>query len=252
MKNGLFLLPFRSTLEKSRKQELLIFQEKIGCTFKNLTLLDLAFHHRSFSNEHGEVPANNERLEFIGDSILGMITAVALYKLYPEKPEGDLAKIKAAVVCEDSLSAIARKLTIDKYLVLGHGEELSGGREKKALLADAFEALVGALYLDSGFKATNDFVSRMIQPHIFLVAENKHQYRDYKSLLQEYAQKQYKIIPKYVLMSTSGPDHQRTFSIKVMIKGQQYGPASGKSKKEAEQAAAELAWHTLHPDSMND
>jgi ribonuclease III len=240
-----FLFPFKHGLEKQRKQELLAFQKKAGCKFKNIQLLDIAFHHRSFFNEHSDSPVNNERLEFLGDSVLGMIVAAELYLTHPDKSEGDLAKIKAAVVSEDSLFPIALNLTIDRYLMLGHGEEMSGGRKKKALLADALEALIGALYLDSGFKTVQQFVLRIIKPQLQLVEENKHQYRDYKSLLQEYVQKKYRIIPKYVLVETHGPDHDRVFQVKVVIKDTEYEPALGKSKKEAEQAAAEAAWKVL-------
>lgn len=239
------MFPFKHGLEKQRKQELLAFQKKAGCKFKNIQLLDIAFHHRSFFNEHSDSPVNNERLEFLGDSVLGMIVAAELYLAHPDKSEGDLAKIKAAVVSEDSLFPIALNLTIDRYLMLGHGEEMSGGRKKKALLADALEALIGALYLDSGFKTVQQFVLRIIKPQLQLVEENKHQYRDYKSLLQEYVQKKYRIIPKYVLVETHGPDHDRVFQVKVVIKDTEYEPALGKSKKEAEQAAAEAAWKVL-------
>ena len=235
------MFPFKNVLEKQRKQELLAFQKKAGCKFKNIQLLDRAFHHRSFSNEHSDSPINNERLEFLGDSVLGMIVAAELYRAHPDKPEGDLAKIKAAVVSEDSLFPIALNLNIDTYLMLGHGEEVSGGRKKKALLADAVEALIGALYLDSGFKDAQQFVLKIIKPQMLLVEQNKHQYGDYKSLLQEYVQKKYRIIPKYLLVDTQGPDHNRIFQVKVLIRETEYGPAYGKSKKEAEQAAAEIA-----------
>ena len=240
-----FLFPFKYVLEKQRKQELLTFQKNAVCKFKNISLLDIAFHHRSFSNEHSDFPINNERLEFLGDSVLGMIVAAELYLAHPEKPEGDLAKIKAAVVSEDSLFPIALNLNIDKYLMLGHGEEVSGGRKKKALLADALEALIGALYLDSGFKVVQRFVLKIIEPQMQLVEQNKHRYRDYKSLLQEYVQKKYRIIPKYLLVETHGPDHDRVFQVKVVIKDKEYEPALGKSKKEADQAAAEIAWKAV-------
>ena len=239
------MFPFKYVLEKQRKQELLTFQKNAVCKFKNISLLDIAFHHRSFSNEHSDFPINNERLEFLGDSVLGMIVAAELYLAHPEKPEGDLAKIKPAVVSEDSLFPIALNLNIDKYLMLGHGEEVSGGRKKKALLADALEALIGALYLDSGFKVVQRFVLKIIEPQMQLVEQNKHRYRDYKSLLQEYVQKKYRIIPKYLLVETHGPDHDRVFQVKVVIKDKEYEPALGKSKKEAEQAAAEIAWKAL-------
>ncbi|MEL3905873.1 MAG: ribonuclease III [Treponema sp.] len=240
------MFPSNNGLTKERKQELLSFQKQAGCKFKNTNLLDLAFHHRSFANEHPQNPVNNERLEFLGDSVLGLIVAAHLYNTYPEKPEGELAKIKAAVVSEDILSVIALHLNIDRYLVLGHGEELSGGRQKKALLADALEALIGALHLDSGFKTVQHFVLNITEPHIKLVIENKHENRDYKTVLQEYVQKKYKLIPKYSLIETTGPHHNRVFHVNVSINDTTYGPASGKNKKAAEQAAAETAWKALH------
>lgn len=239
------MFPFKHVLEKHREQDLLAFQKHAVCKFKNICLLDAAFHHRSFSNEHGNISGNNERLEFLGDSVLGMIVAGELYCAHPERSEGDLAKIKAAVVSEESLFPIALGLGVDKYLMLGHGEEVSGGRRKKALLADAVEALIGALYLDSGFKAAQKFVLRIIEPQLQLVEQNKHQYRDYKSLLQEYAQRKYRTIPKYVLVETHGPDHNRVFCVKAVIGDTEYEAASGKSKKEAEQAAAEIVWKTV-------
>lgn len=245
MQRRLFLFPCRLSIGKQRKQELLIFQRETGCKFKNLDLLELAFHHRSFSNEQLSFPFNNERLEFLCDSVLGMVVASELYENYPDKAEGDLAKIKAAVVSEDSLAAVALKLNVDKYLVLGRGEEVSGGRQKKALLADAFEALVGALYVDSGFKTVRRFILQSIEDQMQLVIQGKHRYKDYKSVLQEYAQKQYKTIPKYVVVDTSGPDHNRVFHVKVLIQNAEYGPAAGKSKKEAEQAVAEAALTAL-------
>ncbi|MGP1576224.1 MAG: ribonuclease III [Treponema sp.] len=245
------MFPFRTStlIDKDRKQELLTFQHIAGCKFKKIELLDLALHHRSSSNEHTGYPFNNERLEFLGDSILGMIIAEILYTRYPEKAEGELAKIKAAVVSEDALSAIALSLAVDKYIILGHGEELSGGRTKKAILADALEALIGALYLDSGLHSAYNFVVAAVSDHLELVVQNKHQHRDYKSLLQEYVQRHYKVIPKYELLNTSGPDHDRIFTVSVMIRNKQYAPASGKSKKEAEQAAAESAWMVLQKEN---
>lgn len=245
------MFPFRTNnlIDKTRKQELLCFQRTIKCKFKNIALLDLAFHHRSSSNEHTGYPFNNERLEFLGDSVLGMIVAEMLYTRYPEKAEGELAKIKAAVVSEDALSAIALSLTIDKYMILGHGEEMSGGRKKKAILADALEALIGAVYLDSGLQSAYRFVLDAISEYLDLVVQNKHRHRDYKSQLQEYVQRHYKIIPKYELLNISGPDHSRLFTVSVMIRNKQYGTASGKSKKEAEQAAAETAWNVLQQEN---
>lgn len=210
--------------------------------------------HRSISNETSgskqsgqTVPGgkiNNERLEFLGDSILGAVCATALYQKYPEKSEGDLAKIKAVVVSEDILSVVARELQIDSMLLLGRGEELSGGRTKKAILADALEALIGALYLDSGYKAAFAFVSRYISPEIDRVADTGY-HRDYKSLLQEFCQHYFRAYPVYRMVKRSGPEHERLFWMEVVVNNTVYGPGTGRNKKSAEQEAARLAYEAL-------
>ena len=229
---------------KSRKELLSSFQKTAKIHFKKIDLLELAFHHRSFSNEHSQKYGNNERLEFLGDAVLGMVTASYLYESMAEKKEGDLAKIKAVVVSEPVLSEIALKLHIDECLVLGKGEELSGGREKKAILADAMEAVIGALYLDSGYKIAEKFVLSIIIPEIENVQNNK-SIRDYKTLLQEYFQKKYKQCPVYILEKKSGPEHDKTFWVSVNLNNNIFGPAKGKNKKEAEQAVAKLAWEQI-------
>jgi ribonuclease-3 len=199
--------------------------------------------HRSVSNETGN-KANNERLEFLGDSILGAVCATLLYQDYSEKSEGDLAKIKAVVVSEDILSEIAKSLKIDEMLLLGKGEELSGGRAKKAILADAMEAVIGALYIDSGYKAAFDFTSRILQPQIRQVTgENYH--KDYKSLLQEYCQQNFHCYPLYELVKKTGPEHDRTFWMEVKINDKVCGSGSGRNKKTAEQEAARIAYEAL-------
>jgi len=199
--------------------------------------------HRSVSNETG-VKTNNERLEFLGDSILGAVCATLLYQNYKDKPEGELAKIKAVVVSEDILSGIALNLGIDKMLLLGKGEEMSGGRTKKAILADALEALIGALYLDSGYKPAFDFVSDCIQPEIDKVTGTNY-HKDYKSILQEYCQREYRCYPDYVVVKRTGPEHDRTFWIEVRIGDKVYGSGSGRNKKSAEQEAAKAAWEQI-------
>jgi len=207
----------------------------------------LAFIHRSLSNET-DSRVSNERLEFLGDSIVGGICATLLYEKYSEKNEGELAKIKAVVVSEDILSGIARLLGLDKMLLLGKGEELSGGREKKAILADALEALVGALYIDSGFKAAFAFMSRYLAAEIDRAAEAGY-YRDYKSLLQEHSQRLYRCYPEYRLVKRSGPEHDRVFWIEVCVNGKTYGPGCGRNKKSAEQEAARFACEELFNDN---
>ena len=237
--------PKTIALTPERKRQLSLFQKRAGCRFRNIAILDLAFHHRSFSNEafKGEsscARVNNERLEFLGDAVLGLVTASRLYATRPDSAEGDLAKIKSAVVSEASLSEIALELSIPEMLVLGKGEELSGGRNKKAILADAMEAVIGALFVDSGFKAAESFVVKLIDPQISLVMRSG-SWRDYKSILQEYVQKKFKAMPVYKEEGRTGPAHAQVFSISVSVRGKVYGPASGKNKKAAEQAAAEKA-----------
>ncbi|MDR0554795.1 MAG: ribonuclease III [Treponema sp.] len=229
--------------DPARKKALALFQKTVGVKFKKINLLNLALTHRSFSNEsvHG---GNNERLEFLGDAVLGVVCAALLYEKFADKAEGELAKIKSVVVSEDVLSGIARELQIDSLLILGRGEELSGGRGKRAILADALEALIGAIYLDSGYKAAFRFVSRWINPEIVRVQQNRH-HQDYKSLLQEFCQRQFRCYPEYNLVKRSGPDHERIFWTEVRINGQPYGQGMGKTKKSAEQEAARAAYESM-------
>ena len=220
-----------------RKKDLLGFCHLVNIKFNNLDLLNQAFNHRSITNEHKNAK-NNERLEFLGDSVLGMATAAYLYKSM-DNPEGDLAKIKSAVVSEKALAPIAVKFGIDKLLVLGHGEELSGGRDKPAILADCMEAVIGAYYLDSGYKAAAEYVLSFIIPEIEKVCTFG--MKDFKTLLQEKYQKIKKQCPKYELISKSGPDHDQVFTVSVHLGDKIFGPAKAKTKKEAEQIAAKLA-----------
>ena len=224
-------------LTKQRKHQLSEFCDSVGISFKNLENLDQAFHHRSLTNEaHGV--KNNERLEFLGDSVLGMVTAAYLYNNL-DNPEGDLAKIKSAVVSEKALAPVAIKFGIDKLLMLGHGEEMSGGRTKPAILADCMEAIIGAYYLDSGYKAAEAYVLSFIEP---AVKETFSQgVKDFKTQLQEKYQKKTKKCPQYELVSKTGPDHDQTFKVCVHLGDKVFGPVTAKSKKEAEQLAAKLA-----------
>ena len=212
--------------------------------FKSFELLNLSFMHRSVTNESSQ-KINNERLEFLGDAILGAVAANLLYQNLADRPEGDLAKIKAVVVSEDVLSGVALELQLDTLLILGRGEELSGGRTKKAILADALEALIGAIYLDSGYDSAFAFVSRFMKLEIERVLENRH-FLDYKSLLQEFCQRQFKKYPGYQLVKRSGPEHSRLFWVEVNVNGEVFGPATGRSKKSAEQEAAKMAWEGIN------
>ena len=224
-------------LTKQRKCELSEFCDRVGIKFKKLEHLDHAFHHRSLTNEaHGV--KNNERLEFLGDSVLGMVTAAFLYNNL-DNPEGDLAKIKSAVVSEKALAPVALRFGIDKLLLLGHGEEMSGGRTKPAILADCMEAIIGAYYLEAGYKAAEVYVLSFIKPAVQEIFSQG--IKDFKTQLQEKFQKKTKHCPRYELLAKTGPDHDQTFKVCVHLGEKVYGPVSAKSKKEAEQLAAKLA-----------
>ena len=232
-------------IDPFRKKLLAAFSKATCIRFKSLELLNLSFMHRSVSNETN-LKKSNERLEFLGDAVLGIIAATLLYERFASKPEGELAKIKSVVVSEDVLSSVALQLQIDTLLLLGKGEENSGGRTKKTILADALEALIGALYLDSGFEAAFTFVNRFLDEEINRVMEDRH-HKDYKSVLQELCQQLYKNYPVYHLIKRSGPDHDRLFWVEVMVNGHHYGPGVGRNKKSAEQEAARMAWEIIKP-----
>lgn len=226
---------------KQRKIALEEFCRRVNIKVKNIELLDQAFHHRSVSNEKAHLK-NNERLEFLGDSVLGMVTATYLYTTL-ENPEGDLAKIKSAVVSEKALAPVALEIGVDKLLVLGHGEEMTGGRNKPAILADAMEAIIGAYYLDAGYNAAEKYVLSFIIPEVNKVLDGG--MKDFKTLLQEAVQKNMKICPKYELTGKKGPDHDQTFLMCVHIGDKVFGPEAGKSKKDAEQKVAKIAFDSL-------
>ncbi len=230
-----------------RKKELQSFEKKAGIRFRRHDLLNLAFCHRSYSNEHQGQDDNNEKLEFLGDSILGLVVSDYLFNTLTDKVEGDMARIKSFVVSEESLSELALPLDVDKYLLMGKGEENSGGRLKKAILADAMEAIFGAYYIDAGFKEASRFILTLLIPQIDKVLHNKHK-RDFKTLLQEYCQKNFKTYPRYAVVKNTGPDHNKTFWVEVGVNDATYGPGKGKNKKEAEQMAAKEAFLRLNPE----
>jgi len=234
------------TLTPERKKELQLFQGHARIRFRKAEFLNQAFTHRSFANELGENTENNERLEFLGDSVLGLVVAELLYKMLPDQPEGELARVKSFVVSEASLSEISRGLRVDNFILVGKGEEYSGGRSKKTILADCLEAIIGAYYLDSGFPAAERFIRAMLVPEINKVLENRHA-KDYKTLLQELVQKRMKTYPKYRVVQKTGPDHDKTFWIEVHVGDRSFGAGKGKNKKEAEQEAARLAYEALNP-----
>ena len=195
-------------------------------------------------NERGSNVANNEKLEFLGDSVLGLVVTEYLYHLLSEENEGRLAKIKSFVVSEESLAGIAYALNIDRFILIGKSEEKSGGRSKKTILADALEAVIGAYFLDAGLKRTKKFVLKCCVPEINKVLEGRHR-QDYKTLLQEYLQKTYRIYPRYQLTKKTGPDHAKIFWVQVRIQEETFGPCRAGSKKEAEKRVAEIAYNHL-------
>ncbi len=230
-------------IEGERKKVLIAFQKNLSIQFTNISLLNLALTHRSISNEVRGA-SNNERLEFLGDSVLGMVSAAILYKRFDGKSEGELAKIKSVVVSEDVLAGAARELGIDSVVLLGRGEERTGGRNKNAILADALEAVIGALYLDSGCEQAYAFVERVIGKEISSVVDTG-SHLDYKSLLQEFCQRVFKTCPAYRVVLRSGPEHLRCFFVEVSAGGKIFGPCKGKNKKSAEQEAAKMAYNAL-------
>ncbi|MCF7943954.1 MAG: ribonuclease III [Spirochaetia bacterium] len=239
---GQFETPPKVTSE--RKKELLLFEKLSGIRFRKLEFLNLAFSHRSYANEQLEEIDNNEKLEFLGDSVLGLVISEYLYTELQDMVEGDFARIKSFVVSEDSLAEVAKRIKVDNYILIGKGEEYSGGRNKKAILADCMEAIIGAYYIDSGYKPVKTFILNYLVPEINKVLENKHK-KDYKTLLQEFVQKNFKTYPKYSVVKRTGPDHNKIFWVNVIIHGKEYGPGKGKNKKEAEQEAAGLAYQLL-------
>ncbi len=210
-------------------------------------MLNLALCHRSYANEIDIDVDNNEKLEFLGDSVLGLVSSEYLFTTLSDQSEGEMAKIKSFVVSEASLSKIAKQIRVDNFILIGKGEEYSGGRSKRAILADCLEAIIGAYYLDSGLKTVRAFILNLLIPEIDAVRENRHE-KDYKTLLQEYAQKRFKTYPRYKTVKKRGPDHDRTFWIDVLINDRSFGPGIGKNKKEAEQRAAGIAYNALNKD----
>ena len=212
-------------------------QQKLGYEFKDETLLLRALSHSSYVNENHCAGGSNERLEFLGDSVLGFITAENFFKNYTDFPEGELTKLRAAMVCEKSLAGFAREIELGKYLMLGKGEMITGGRERPSIQADAFEAVIAAIYLDGGMEPARKFVLTYIDEAI-----RRHQsVRDYKTMLQEVVQRNPGEIIEYVLVGETGPDHDKRFEVEVHLNSNVIDKGVGKSKKRAEQEAAREA-----------
>lgn len=211
----------------------------LGYSFRNRTLLGTALTHSSWANENKKSGAAcNERLEFLGDSVLGFIVAEHLYQNEPDMPEGQMTRMRAELVCEKSLAGAADALGLGSFLKFGRGEELSGGRKRPSILADAFEAVVAAIYMDGGFGEAKKLVARLIFPQLQAGGQAAF---DYKTALQELVQKKSGRTLSYHLTGESGPDHMKTFTVEVRLNGEVKGEGTGKNKKEAEQAAAKAA-----------
>lgn len=228
-------------MDKARLTLLNEFEQTIGYKYHNIETLNLAFTHSSFSNESLGKTDNNERLEFLGDNVVNLIVTEFLYKKLPNLPEGELTKIRATIVCENTFARAAKLLNISKYLLLGRGEEHSGGRERESLLADAFEAFCASVYLDAGLEKIREILSQKFKLILERDIREHRLFSDYKTALQERFQKKFKGKVKYNLVKEMGPDHNKTFIVEVLADGKFLGKASGKSKKEAEHNAAKIA-----------
>jgi ribonuclease III len=216
------------------------FESKIGYRFKNPSLIEQAFTHRSYLNENRTGKDHNERLEFLGDAVLELVVTEFLYEKYPEKPEGELTAYRAALVNTVSLAQCAADLGMNEYLLLSKGESRDTGRARQIILANAFEAVIGALYLDSGYDASKRFIADQLFHKTDEVVA-KRLWQDAKSRLQEIAQEKFRVTPQYQLLDQSGPDHDRTFVVGAFLGSERVAIGEGRSKQEAEQAAAEKA-----------
>ena len=214
----------------------------LGVRFRDASLRRLALTHRSYAFEN-DLPANNERLEFLGDAVLGIVVTDMAFREFPEMPEGELAKLRAAMVNMGALADVARDLGLGRFVLLGKGEQMSGGRDKSSILADALEALLGAIYLDRGLDAAGKLIQRLFRPRMIAYVRGEGE-RDYKTILQELASADLHVVPEYRIRER-GPDHQKEFTATVILTGKEWGVGMGRSKKEAEQQAAHQAYVRL-------
>ena len=220
----------------------------IGYRFKNISLLQNALAHSSYANErwHDSLKSN-ERLEFLGDSILGMVTAEYLYRNFPDRPEGDLTRMRADMVCERALAVVADRIDLGRHLLLGNGEETGGGRHRDSILADAVESVIAACFLDGGMEPARQFINTFVLTE---VPVKKLRNADYKTALQELVQQKKNQVLSYTMVGESGPDHDKQFRVEVSLNGQVVGEGIGSSKKRAEQAAAKAAMEALFPNEV--
>ena len=223
-------------------------EQGLGYTFRNKALLENALTHSSYANENRErhLP-DNERLEFLGDSILGFVVAEYLYRNFPDKPEGELTRIRADLVCERNLAEAAATIELGSYLLLGHGEEQGGGRKRDSIVSDAMESVIAASFMDGGFAAAKEIIDRLILSNIPMGRPRNF---DYKTAFQELVQRKKDQQIHYELTGESGPDHDKHFEVEVLLNGKAVGHGVGSSKKRAEQAAAEAAIEALFPGEI--
>ena len=223
-------------------------EQGLGYTFRNKALLENALTHSSYANENREkhIP-DNERLEFLGDSILGFVVADYLYRNFPDKPEGELTRIRADLVCERNLAEAAATVELGSFLLLGHGEEHGGGRKRDSIVSDAMESVIAASFMDGGFAAAKEIIGRLILSNI---PKGRPRNFDYKTAFQELVQRKKDQQIHYELTGESGPDHDKHFEVEVLLNGKAVGRGVGSSKKRAEQAAAEAAIEQLFPGEI--
>jgi ribonuclease-3 len=224
------------------------FEKKIGVEFKDKDLLLLALTHRSYVNEHKDTDSHNERLEFLGDAVLELITSDYLFSTYPERTEGDLTSFRAALVRTESLADTAQEIGVGEEMRLSKGEEDTGGRSKNYLLANALEAIIGAIYLDSGYEVARDFVHTHLLKKIDHIVANRLDI-DSKTKIQELTQSKYKVTPSYEVIEEEGPDHDKRFTVVVKINGKEIGKGFGTSKQKAEEDAAKSGVEYIENDN---
>lgn len=217
-------------------------QQRLSHAFGDTALLEQALTHKSFANEN-RLAGHNERMEFLGDAVLNLAVSEQLMAARPQASEGELSRIRALIVSEPSLAAAAREIGLGAFLRLGRGEESSGGRDKDSLLANSFEALVAALYLDGGIAAAAAFIDRLFRAAVLAAGANGN--ADHKTAFQELCQERLRVFPEYRVVSESGPDHQKQFTVELSVRGEVLGSGTGRSKKEAEQRAAKEAMEKL-------
>lgn len=236
-------MPDMNTI-KNLQSAIPVIEAKLNYVFRDHSLITLAFIHRSYINENRDIAHHNERLEFLGDSVLGLLTAEYLYRHLPDSPEGDLSYLRSRLVEASSCVSFVQKMDIHKHLLLGKGERMNDGRGRESILADLFEAIIGAIYLDGGLDAAYRFLFDNFSQEI--AGTLRTPLSNWKALLQDYCQKKYQHPPVYQVLEESGPDHSKKFVIAVMIDEKEYGRGVGASKKEAQQSAAANAMEWIN------